>query len=239
MQRERTWSLSDDKFGIKRSKPNRRKVRGRKHYVNTKRHNFVRSVSTAGATIPIDSFNGFSTGVFDLQFSFALSGVTIYLGGTSWQILNLPNYTELTALYDQYRIDWIEMEFFYSINSSSGTTSPLPIIYLAKDYDDPGSATVTALQQYESCQTWQLGDQRGTGKKVIRVRPNVDINVYNTPASNGYARSGPIFIDTQSPNVPHYGVKIAMDPIKFAASSTVLGYMSINMKYHLTMMHTK
>ena len=84
-----------------------------------------------------------------------------------------------------------------------------------------------------------MGDQRGEGKKVIRVRPNVDVNVYNTAVSNGFARSPPIFIDTQSPNVPHYGVKVAMDPIKFAASSTVLGYLSINMKYHLSMMHTK
>ena len=224
------------KPAAKKGKYQRNRIRGR---VNTRLHHFVRSVSTAGAVIPIDSFNGFSTGVFDIQFSFALSGVTIYLGGTSWQVLNLPNYTELTALYDQYRIDWVEMEFIYSINSSVGSTSPLPVMYLAKDYDDPGSAPITALQQYDSCVTWQMGDQRGEGKKVIRVRPNVDINVYNTAVSNGFARSPPIFIDTQSPNVPHYGVKVAMDPIKFAASSTVLGYLSINMKYHLSMMHTK
>lgn len=207
--------------------------------INTRMHNFVRNVSTSGGSIPVDSFNGFSTGVFDLQFSFALSGVTVYLGGTTWQVFSLPNYTELTALYDQYRIDYVEMEFFYSVNTSSGTTFPLPIIYLAKDYNDPGSAPVTILQQYENCVTWQIGEQRGDGKKVIRVKPNVDINVYNTPVSSGYARSKPIFIDTNSPNVPHYGAKLALDPIKFGASATTLGYMSMNFKYHLTMLHTR
>ena len=77
------------KPAAKKAKYQRNRIRGR---VNTRLHHFVRSVSTAGAVIPIDSFNGFSTGVFDIQFSFALSGVTIYLGGTSWQVLNLPNY---------------------------------------------------------------------------------------------------------------------------------------------------
>ena len=133
-----------------------------------------------GNSLAYDEYLGFSTAVKDLQFSFQLSGVTVYLAGVTWLQLGMPNYTELTALYDQYRIDWVECEFYFSNNYSTVNVPEraLPIVYLAKDYDDVASATVQALQQYDSCQTWQTGHQQPRGKHVIRVRPNVDIGVY-------------------------------------------------------------
>ena len=152
----------------------------------------------------------------------------------------MPNYTELTALYDQYRIDWVECEFYFSQNYSTVNVPEraLPIVYLAKDYDDSASATVQALQQYDSCQAWQTGHQQPHGKHVIRVKPNVDIALYQG-VTTGYARGKPMFIDTSSPSVPHYGIKLCVDSVTPATASTPVGYFSINFKYHFTMAHTK
>ena len=141
---KRTLTVSPTTY--KKAKYARQRLRGRRvpRPLATKYHNFVRSVSTTGNSLAYDEYLGFSTAVKDLQFSFQLSGVTVYLAGVTWLQLGMPNYTELTALYDQYRIDWVECGFYFSNNYSTVNVPEraLPIVYLAKDYDDVASATV-------------------------------------------------------------------------------------------------
>lgn len=212
-----------------------------------KYHNFVRS-ATFGASYRVGMnplygwiINGVNSTSYSMSFNFSLAGVNVFVGGVASTTLPLPNYTELTALYDQYKIDWVECEFMFS-NNMSNITSPtigLPVIYLAKDYDDSNAAGVTDLQQYSTQQVWQLGNAHNRdGIKRIRIKPNVDMAVYQSALVNGYARSKPIFMDTGSPSVPHYGIKIAFDPIDNQANSNV-GYLTCNFKYHLVMAHTK
>lgn len=217
-------------------------TKGMKLYRSIKQHNFVRCASTQGGpTYPIDLYNGFATTLFDIQLSFAITQVNVSLGGTIWRTIGLPNNSEFTSLYDQYRIDWVECEFFFSANSSgtNDATYPLPIMYIVKDYDDSQSASVSALCQYNNVKTWQLGNQDSkNGKFVLRVKPNVDTLVF-AGAISGYARSKPMFIDTTSNTVPHYGVKMAFDPITAPGASRIVGFLSMNFKYHLTMMNTR
>lgn len=211
-------------------------------------HEFIRAVTFGQSyVVGIDlrtgfSLNGASTGLFNMQFNFTLQGVNASFGGAAPTMLTLPNYTEFTALYDQYRINWVDCEFMFS-NNMSNVTSPgttLPVMYLAKDYDDSNVANYTDLQQYSTLQVWQLGQQQGRdGIHHVRVKPNVDTAVYQSALVQGYARSKPIFIDTSSPAVPHYGVKIAYDPIFTPAAATNVGYLTVNFKYHLTLAHSK
>lgn len=212
-------------------------------------HQFVRMASTIGGTnkIGVDLYNGFvfngtNTLIYNMQMSFSLTGVQLYSGGGGIMSLAMPNYTEFVNLYDQYRIDWVEVEFVFS-NNSSGVGTPttcLPLIYLAKDYDNSGTAGIADLQQYHNCQMWQLGEQRGSGKRVIRLKPSVADALYNNSAvTTGYGRAKPMFIDTDSPLVPHYGIKLAMDPITPPGSTSLVGYLSINVIYHMTMNNTK
>lgn len=213
---------------------------------SVKFHNFIRTVSTSAGRLGYNLNTGFSwNGVAlgnTLQFSFTLAALNIYAAGasTAFAVLALPNYTELTALYDQYRIDWVEMQIMFSNNQSSVNTpaTTLPILWLAKDYDDTNNASITDIQQYATQQCWQVGNQRGDGKHVVRVKPNVDTVVYQSALVSGYGRGKPQFIDTSSPQVPHYGIKIAADPIN-SSTSVEVGYFSIACIYHLTMGHTK
>lgn len=213
-------------------------------------HQFIRTASTSSGNIfglntntsTGFTFNGTSTGVFNMQLAFTLSGVQVYFGGTLATTLTLPNYTELTSLYDQYRIDWVECEFYFSNNNSS-VNSPqttLPILYICKDYDDANQAFVSDIQQYSTQETWQLGNNQGKdGKRTIRVKPNVDVVVFKDVATSGYARGKPMYIDTGSPVVPHYGIKVAYDPIQYAATSTTVGYLGLVCRYHLSMKMSK
>lgn len=226
-----------------------RKVRLSKGMVSTRTHHFVRTCFT-GATlsqvIGLDELNGFTynganTGGFNFQMAFTLRGVDFYFGGVNTFRAAMPNYTEFTNLYDQYRIDWVEVKFMFSNNNSS-VNSPatvLPTIYLAKDYDDTAAAGVPELSQYQNMQVWQLGSQQASnGFYTVRVKPNVDVALYQG-VTTGYARGKPMLIDTSSSEVPHYGIKVAWDTFKAPAASTIIGYLNVMATYHLTMCNTK
>jgi hypothetical protein len=187
------------------------------------------------------TINGTSTGIFNMQFAFTLGGVVVSIGGVTNTTLPLPNYTEFTNLYDQYRIDWVEGKFSFSNNNSSNTSpgTTLPIMYLAKDYNDSKVAGVTDLQQYSTQTMWQLGNAQGRdGIKNISVKPNVDVGLYQG-LTTGYGRGKPMFVDTSSPDVLHYGVKIAYDPINFPAASTLVGYLAVTFTYHMSLKNTR
>lgn len=228
----------------------RRSQRGRKGKVGSiSRHKFVRSVGIqANSRLGIDLFSGFTwNGVSlttdNIQVDFTLNNVRLFAAGgaSPFATLPMPNATEFTGLYDQYRIDWIDCQFMFSNNNSS-VNSPatvLPIIYLCKDYDDTANATVNDIRQYSTQQTWQLGQQQGSdGIHHVFVKPNVDVALYNG-ITTGYARGKPMYIDTGSADVPHYGIKFALDRIAVPASSTPVGYLTINFVYHMTFANTK
>lgn len=220
---------------------------------NLKFHKFVRSINNGSTSVAgsqqitisntgIITYAGTSTGTNTMQLNFALSGVNVYFNGVSTTALQMPSFTEFTSLYDQYRIDYVECQFISSnTNSSTGSVNTsLPIMYIAKDYDDSNAAAVTDLLQYSTCKYAQLG-QRNNSDGIFKfsVKPNVDLAVYNGAVS-GYARSKPIFMDCASYNVPHYGVKLAFDG---AAQSGATAAADTNLimifKYHLTMSHTR
>lgn len=236
---------------IKKSKSKSNSVARRRVYPKSlssiNYHKFVRSCTFGQSyVVGIDtrtgfSLNGVSTGLFNMQFNFTLAGVNSSFGGAAPTVIPLPNYTEFTALYDQYRIDYVECQFYFSNNTSSvnSPATTMPIMYLAKDYDDSNIANYTDLQQYSTMKCWQLGNRTNSdGKFVIYVKPNVDVALYQG-LTTGYSRGKSQFVDTSSPQVPHYGIKIAYDPIFTPASATNVGYLTCTFKYHLTMSHTK
>lgn len=218
--------------------------------ISNKIHEFVRTCST-GATlsqvIGLDEYNGFtyngsSTGGFNCQLVFALTGMDVYFGGVKTATIAMPNYAEFTSMYDQYRIDWVEVRFMFSNNSSS-VNSPatvLPAFYIAKDYDDANSAGRPELEQYNNLKIWQAGGQTNrNGIFKVRVKPRAAVQYYNGVASGYGPTQGQPRIDTSSPAVPHYGLKMAWDTFKSPAASTIIGYLNIAATYHMTMFNTK
>lgn len=217
--------------------------------VSTKVHKFVRTCST-GATAPqilgLDEFNGFtwngvSTGGKNMQINFMLNGMNILFGGVQTAVISMPNVAELTALYDQYTIEYVELEFYFSNNQSSvnSPSTALPLMYIVKDYDDSNTAGRTDLEQYGNCKRWQLGNRtNANGAYKMKVKPSVAKALFQG-VTTGYARGFNEKIDTQYPAVPHYGCKLAWDNFFNPASTTIVGYLNIVAKYHITMYNTR
>ena len=201
----------------------------RKCYVNYKMWS-TSGFGNIGATVGLGN---------DLAMSFALNGVSVYaaLNGGLAVAMNtapLPNITEFTALFDQYKIRscTIDMRFANNNSSINSPSTSLPVLYYADDMDDVSPLTQNALQQYGRCKTTMLG----TGAKEFtrhRVVPKPLVQLYETGVSTGYSNPiKPIWIDCNDATVPHYGVKICWDNgMDTAVADTNIGVISFITTY--------
>lgn len=238
----------------------RNSVRGAFIPRSIREHKFVRTVSTNnGASygnaqqivLTVDQnrgflYNGTNVGSFNLAFTFSLAGLNIWAAGTYQGTINVPGTADFTSLYEQYRIDYIDVMFFYSNNQSSNNQpgQTLPIFGVVRDFDDVNATDMFALQQFSGYQTWQVGNQRGDGSFKLRVKPAVQQLTYNGSGGttvSGVTRKFSPVMSMNTSQVPHYGVKIAFDPIAqgLASASAPLGYLSMSATYHLTMKNSR
>lgn len=148
-----------------------------------------------------------------LTYDFSAGNIFI---GWNFTLNDVPNVSEFTGLYDQYCIRgvkltlWLEANAFSSITLQEVSTSgiKLPTVFWARDYDDSNSVTLDSLLQYPFC-----GMRRFSTPIKIFVRPKPSMKVYNTLVSDAAAvPKGQTWIDCSSPSVPHYGIKMIVDP---------------------------
>lgn len=141
-------------------------------------------------------------------------------GAAAFTLDSLPNYTEITALFDQYRICEIRAAFNPMVNEfgASTTTTDLPQLLTAIDRDDataPPNADV--VRQMSTCQTSAY-----TEFQLRVIRPRFAVGAYSGTFTS-FASSMPNqWIDTGSASVQHFGLKWAVTPVSLASGSYLL-----------------
>lgn len=136
-----------------------------------------------------------------------------YSGAYTFKLSDLPNYTEFTNLYDQYKITGIAIEFRptfsgldlnFSANSANGTL--IPDIRSVVDLDDDTPiANENELLQYQNIK-WT----RGTKVHRRYFKPKFATEIFRTALTTGY-RPSQGYLDTSYPEIPHYGFKVWID----------------------------
>jgi len=173
-------------------------------------------VTVASGNGALYGLNG--TSANNLSFSFALSQLNIYIGATSNSV-NIPNYTEFVALFDQFCIKKVDMIAFYNVNTSTNTggavtTASLPVFALVDDYTDSGVlASMGDALQYGNCKLIQFGNERGQVPGVrhsLSPRPGIDVNTYGV-ATSALVPKGTVWLDTQAATTPHFAIKMYYD----------------------------
>uniref|UniRef100_UPI0040487642 hypothetical protein n=1 Tax=Yoonia sp. TaxID=2212373 RepID=UPI0040487642 len=223
-------------------------------------HKFVRTVSTNNGSvygtaqqilIGIDQNRGFVVngavqGSYNMALTFSLTGMNLWFAGTYFGTISVPGASDFTSLYEQYKIEFIEISFYFSNNISNlnSTATSLPIMGIVRDFDDVLATDMFALQQFSGYQMWQLGNQRGDGAYKMRVKPAAQTLTYNGSGGttvSGIKRDFSPTLSINTPSIPHYGVKIAYDPVQQLGSdvANVVGFLSINATYHLSMRNTR
>ena len=161
----------------------------------------------------------------------------------------VPSVGEFAALYQEFRIDWIEIKFFFGsliANNQPGAAGGyvVPFINYVKDYNDKDYTTLQTMQQDNSCQMWQPGTNVGENAcHTIRIRPKAQFVVAGEDGSAGGTAEIPglqwLSTDTCQ-NLPHYGIKMAVN--NFFPETTpgkVVGNLGFNITYHFSFRNTK
>lgn len=121
----------------------------------------------------------------------------------SFQLSDLPNYTEFTGLFDAYRITGVEVIFYpvNTVNTTGAAVNPTQAITCV-DFDGiSGPTLVSDLEQYDTAK-WHWG-LRPIKRKLV---PRVALAAYSGAFTSYAEAKENQWIDCASPSVQHYGL---------------------------------
>lgn len=131
---------------------------------------------------------------------------------------NCLGYTNYTAVFDYYRINWVKVDFV-----------PILTQLVNRPYDDSTTPTlggeipefVTCIDRDSNSAPTSVADLLVRGNKKIsnatkrhtwKFTPNRLIQIYESATTTGYKIDSETksFLDCADPQIPHYGLKYAM-----------------------------
>lgn len=195
----------------------------------------------ADGTIPSGGFTG--TGYNDFCLVFTLLGTQIFQNSAYVATASNSNYTDYTGLFDEYKLDWVEVQILYNSNScgvNSAANVNLPVCHVVKDYDDYNATGLPSMQQYDSYQVMQFGNSSGAqnGSQIIRVKPRFAAVVQTMSGTAvGLDMKAP-WLDCSQTQVNHYGLKFLFDNPNTGANLAI-GALTFYVKYHFKMRGTR
>jgi hypothetical protein len=158
----------------------------------------------------------------------------------TFMLTSLPDYTEFTALFDQYRIKKVEVTFIFDRASADANASVggsfFPNLITVQDHDD--NTPLTNIQDYEQYTTFKV---RRMDKPIkITTYPKVATAVWNG-AFAGYSELSKAtqFLDCNYPSIEAYGLKWMVNGNLEGVSTTNLGYLTTYYKYFLECKDTR
>lgn len=175
-----------------------------------------------------------------MAISFQLGQIKFWGSGGNNSQIAVPNYTEYTALFDEWKIDYVKVKIMYTTNVSNGTninpayaTYMLPTIQTAVDTDDDVPPTSSNdLLQYQNLRTRMFDTN---GPMYIQFKPKATLA---TEAGNvlaaGYASNYGGWCNTSSAGTDWMGLKIFAD-LGGTSTATHLGdfvfYITYGLKF--------
>lgn len=142
---------------------------------------------------------------------------------------NLQNWTELSALFDQYRIRNVKVTWTYQHNTSTASgTSGLPIQYWVEDHDDSAPVGMGALRERMG-----LRHKAFTSDAIectMYVRPTTAGPLYDG-ATGSYASLSSPWCDCGALNVSWTGLKGVLCGVQLPATADVVTSFKIDVEY--------
>lgn len=144
-----------------------------------------------------------------------------------WQLDQLPEYTEFTTLYDEYKICALKCRFVFDRNSAevASANAELPQLITVFDQTD----TTALANEAEAL-------QYSSFKSVRLNRPITRYFKTRMEGSTNLIKAG--WNGTHYSNAGHYGMKVAVDTIS-AGGGTTLGTLRVYTTFYLGMRKAK
>lgn len=134
-----------------------------------------------------------------------------YITGWNFTFAQLANASEFTTLFDQYMISHIQVRWYMKVDPSAQSPgiATFPKLYTITDHDDSDAPpALNNFREHSKCRVHVLNPNRAV---VVNLKPAVLNNTYVSGVSNGYSPKWRQWIDGANTNVPHYGIKWAID----------------------------
>ena len=199
----------------------------------------VRDSDTTSGNPPLITATSFGTPVP------AASGMSNYYCfgvGIPFALVNLRQERAYTGLFDNYRINWVQVTFEFTQNSMSpqnGSNNPQsmfsPTIYAFVDRDDVGiPGSISAVQGRQGHKVWNFNNKSKT-KFSIRIKPKVAAQVFNGDTVNpvGY-QQGQGWQDCAYPENKYYGLKLWVDNMLLPATNAVQSVFRVSYTYNVS-----
>jgi len=123
----------------------------------------------------------------------------------SLTVAQLDDATALSNVFDQYRVDFVEL-WVWPKNMGGTTTAvtDVGILYSAVDYDDANAASTLGQMEDFNSLNFTPGDQG----HYISFKPHIAVAAYSG-AFTSFTNASDQWIDWNSTGVQHYGLKFA------------------------------
>lgn len=134
-----------------------------------------------------------------------------YLNAYSFNLAQLPNYTEFSNLFDRYMLTHVQLRFTLKIDPSAqaAASAVYPKLYYVKDYDDSSSpASLDVLREHSRCVQKVLYPNRPV---IVNVKPAILQEIYRSGVATTYSPRWKTWIDCNTMDCPHYGLKWGLD----------------------------
>lgn len=123
---------------------------------------------------------------------------------TAFTISQVNDFTSFSAVFDQYKIDLIEVWIEPQVTETTAAAADVGTYTTVIDVDDASAPTSNAdLQSYSS-----VVQTKGTQSHYHRFVPSVAVAVYSGTFTS-FAATTSMWLDCGSPNIQHYGIKAA------------------------------
>lgn len=223
------------KFRFRRKRTAMKRTSGIVRSLST--HRYIRRSApillTLNNAYGISGVNGSATNGFGVAFGFCMDKIIVKVGASA-AVNGATLWTDLTTLYDMYRIDRICLDMYWTDNNSSNAnTVPLPLFQIATDYDDlVPPASNYELVPYSNMRILQFGLPQHK-KHVLYPKISESVNTVSSLGTAGVTLRKAGYINSETPDVVHTGVKMFFDSA--STSNVVDGYIQLYVTYHLTM----
>lgn len=162
---------------------------------------------------------------------------TDQLGQLSFSLNQVPGVTDFTALFDQYMISGVKVDFRLILDPSAAAagSATYPNLYVRRDYDNTANETVQDIAQDNKSKRFILQPNK---TRSIYLKPAVQAEYFNV--STALTSSSPQWnkwIDCSNSSYPHLGLKWAIDTMGILL--TPGNTMDIEFTYYLKMKNTR
>lgn len=166
-----------------------------------------------------------------------LSTAGITSQGFSFQLDEVPNYTEFTALYDQYKLSAVSISFIpmqtYTLNNTTAVANNFNVRYATVvDYDSSGAfGTFNDAREFTTVKITTITQQQ---TRYIKPRiKSANENDSSTIVASGNIRS---WLNTSIGNIPHYGLRYVFEQFPNAG---FVGQMKVEAVYYFAFRNVK